>query len=220
MSLVVVIAARQHLTAVCDRLGDVEVLPFPDTAVLNALEAISTKRPARVVLERQFAGTSRGTALVNRIKADPALARVAVEVLAHDREPADAKPVEAPAPPPSPRPAVLDQRGTRRAERRRMREGVDVIVDGHAARLVDLSALGAQVISTLVLKPNQRVRVSLVDESGSQRLAAVIVWATFELPRAGQPTPHYRAGLSFSHPDAAALDAFALRHERQDLAGC
>lgn len=215
MSLVVAIAARQYLTALCDRLGDVEVLPFPDTEVLDALEAVSTRRPARVVLERLFAATSRGTALVNRIRADPALARVVVEVLAHDSELEHAKRPDA-GPSEATTRGVVDQRGTRGAERRRMRDGVDIIVDGHAARLVDLSVLGAQVTSTLVLKPNQRVRVSLVDESGSQRLTAAIVWAAYELPSAGQPAPHYRAGLAFSHPDAAAVESFAQRHQRHD----
>lgn len=213
MSLVIAIAARQYLTALCDRLGEAEVLPFPDTEVLDALEAISTRRPTRVVLDRLFAATSRGTALVNRIRADPALARVSIDVMGHDSESerATAAPVTGGA-----AQGVADRRGTRRVERWPMREGLDIIVDGHAARLVDLSALGAQVTSTLVLKPNQRVRVSLVDESGSQRLSATIVWATFELPRAGQGTPHYRAGLEFSQPDAPAVEAFAQRHGRTE----
>jgi hypothetical protein len=90
-----------------------------------------------------------------------------------------------------------------------MREGVDIIVDGHAVRLIDLSTEGAQVTSTLVLKPNQRVRVSLVDESGTQRLAGLIVWAAYELPRPGRPVPSTARNCSFSHGDAAAIDAFA-----------
>jgi hypothetical protein len=213
--LVVVIAGPQHLAAVCDRLAGVEVLPFADKDVLDALATISTKRPSRVVLERQFASSSRGAALVNRIKADPALASVVVEVVSAavgDRAPGAAP--SAGTTHPGTRPPV-DWRGTRRAARRRMRDGVDIIVDGHAARLIDLSTEGAQVTSTLVLKPNQRVRVSLVDESGSQRLAGLIVWASYELPRAGRPGPIYRAGLSFSHGDAAAIDAFAQRHEQR-----
>jgi hypothetical protein len=79
------------------------VLAFPDKDVLDALATISTKRPSRVVLERQFASSSRGTALVNRIKADPALASVVVEVVTRrrrDDEPAtDGRRRRAPAHP-------------------------------------------------------------------------------------------------------------------------
>jgi hypothetical protein len=213
--LVVVIAGPQHLATVCDRLSGVEVLPFADKDVLDALATISTKRPSRVVLERQFASSSRGAALVNRIKADPALASVVVEVMNAEVRERQPEPGPAPAAAVAGTRAHVDWRGTRRAPRRRMRDGVDIIVDGHAARLIDLSTEGAQVTSTLVLKPNQRVRVSLVDESGSQRLAGLIVWASYELPRAGRPGPIYRAGLSFSHGDAAAIDAFAQRHEQR-----
>jgi hypothetical protein len=70
------------------------------------------------------------------------------------------------------------------------------------------------VVSAGVLKPNQRVRVSLVDESGSIRLAAVVAWASYELPQTGQPAAVYRAGLDFLDANTAAVDAFAGRHGR------
>ena len=41
------------------------------------------------------------------------------------------------------------------------------MVDGNPATLVDLSTGGAQVLSATVLKPNQRVRVTLADERGT-----------------------------------------------------
>jgi hypothetical protein len=206
VSVVVVIAGSHHLAALRDRIGGADVLAFPDTEVLDALAAINRRRPDRVVLERQFAASARGTALVNRIKADPALASLPVDVVAHDEPATDEQVAPAAATPGRLRTAREDSR-------RRMREGVDIIVDGHAVRLVSLSASGAQVTSTQVLKPNQRVRVSLVDESGTQRFAATIVWAAYELQRPGRPGPLYRAELLFSHGDAAAIDAFARRHE-------
>ena len=66
--------------------------------------------------------------------------------------------------------AKLDQRGTRRAPRVRMREGIEVLVDGNTASLVDLSTVGAQVVCTSVLKPNQRVRVTLYRCEGRHSL--------------------------------------------------
>jgi len=39
-----------------------------------------------------------------------------------------------------------------------------VLVDGKAAALLDLSTIGAQVVSSAVLKPNQRVQMGLKDK--------------------------------------------------------
>ena len=41
------------------------------------------QRPALVVLERLFAATPRGAALINRIKSDPQLAHAEVRVMSH-----------------------------------------------------------------------------------------------------------------------------------------
>ena len=50
--------------------------------------------------------------------------------------------------PPVPLPeAYLDYAGTRRASRFRMAEGTQVQVDGALANVVDLSAIGAQILS-------------------------------------------------------------------------
>ena len=53
-----------------------ELLAFTDTDALRALEVISRRRPRLVALERTFAATPRGAALINRIKADPALSAI------------------------------------------------------------------------------------------------------------------------------------------------
>ena len=78
--LLVLIAASDLLDGLRERFDDSDVAAFPDADVLRALETISLRRPGRVVLEQGFASTSRGAALVNRLKADPALAHVQVEV--------------------------------------------------------------------------------------------------------------------------------------------
>jgi hypothetical protein len=65
---------------------DGDVLVFSDGEALRALEAITTRRPRLVALERLFAATPRGAALINRIKADPALTSTEIRVLAHDSD--------------------------------------------------------------------------------------------------------------------------------------
>jgi hypothetical protein len=208
----VLIAPAEHLPALKQVTQDVgEVLAFTDTEALRALDAITRQRPAVIALERMFASTSRGAALINRIKADPALSACEIRIVAHDTVPAPVAPArpasvtavaveERPAPP-------LDQRGTRRAARVRMTDGVEISVDGSSARLIDLSIVGAQVVSPVILKPNQRVRVSLPVVARPIRMSAAVAWAFFEMPK-GTPAPQYRAGIEFFDADAAAVQKF------------
>jgi len=122
----------------------------------------------------------------------------------HDGGPAVA--VDEPAP-------DLDQRGTRRAPRVGIREGVEVALDGNPASLVDLSMVGAQVVSATVLKPNQRVRLIMGEGKAAVRCSGSVAWASFEMPK-GMPT-RYRAGVDWGlTAEAPAIQAFADRHKK------
>ena len=69
----VVIAATNLMPALQERLaGEGDLLTFADTEPIQALQAILEQRPSLIVLERLFAATPRGAALINRIKTDPA----------------------------------------------------------------------------------------------------------------------------------------------------
>jgi hypothetical protein len=230
----VLIAAADVLPLLVQRIDadGRELLTFTDVDALRALDTIVTRRPSLVVLERLFAATPRGAALIKRIKADPSLTTSEIRVVSHDGDysrvsrPA-APPAHAAAEPVAPIPAspaavfptltrtanahreVLDHSGTRRAARFTIAGDVYALVDGNQARLIDLSTLGAQVASVTILKPNQRVRVVLIDEGATIRLNAAVAWALFELPAGGA---RYRAGLEFVDPDAAAIDSFCARH--------
>jgi hypothetical protein len=223
-SCTVLIASSDLLPVLTERaaVGDVEVLAFSDTDALRAFEAIIRRRPAAVVLERLFAATPRGAALINRIKADPALAHSEIRIISHDtdyvrvspRRPSDAGPNAAAAvaaPAEDPAAAPLDHRGTRRAARVKVSNPVGVMVDGNSAALVDISAIGAQIVSQTVLRPNQRVRMSLADQKGTMRFNAAVAWASFEIPP--NSGPRYRAGIEFIDADADALAAYCLRHK-------
>ena len=250
-SYAVVIAAADVLPAFKQRVAvtDAEVLPFSDSDVLRALEAITARKPRLVALERLFAATPRGAALITRIKADPSLVQTEIRVLAHDSDYSRVLPRTVGAPQSAgagPQPATasyeieddgpaapasvvdapheaaetpmsaaapesqlhLDQRGTRRAARVKIEATIEVLVDGNPATLIDLSPVGAQVVSPTILRPNQRVRVSLPGDGGIIRLNATIAWAEFELP------PQYRAGIEFVDADPDAIDAFAARHQK------
>lgn len=208
----VLIAAQALLPALTERMsaGGDETLAFADADTLRALQAIVTRRPDVVAIERDFAASSRGAALINRIAADPALTGSQVRIVAQG--PAEASPAAAGSHTPEPAPdAPVDRQGTRRAPRFTLRGQIDATIDGNGGSLVDLATLGAQVVSPTVLRPNQRVRLVLSDGTTTVRATGTIVWATFEIPPGSGP--RYRAGIEFVNPDTAAIDRFRRTHQ-------
>ena len=213
----VLIAAPDLLNALKQRTdtGGGDLLAFSDTDALRALEVITERRPDVVAFERLFAATPRGAALINRIKADPSLSESEIRVVSHDSDARISPPPSGGGTTPVAAPvetgeAPLDQIGTRRAPRQKVDAFVEVLVDTHLASVVDLSTDGAQVVSATVLKPNQRVRVTLSDDQCVLRFNSSVAWASFEIP--SNVGPRYRAGLQFLDANSAAVDAYALRH--------
>jgi hypothetical protein len=239
----VIIGALELLEALKQSMASGgEVLSFSDNEPLKALEAITTRKPGVISLERLFAATSRGAALINRIKADPALTACEIRVVSVDgtyrisprRTAAPPPPAAAAAPPasvpapaeiaietvetvdetpaPAQPPQNLDYRGTRRAPRFRMAEGTEAQVDGALATVVDLSTYGAQILCPTPLKPQQNIRMVLADDLGMVKFAAVVAWAFFEIPKG---VSRYRAGIEFKDAESKAVDAFGKRHARK-----
>ncbi len=230
-----VIAAENLMPSLRERVKvDGDILTYPDTEPIQALQMIMEQRPNLVVLERLFAATPRGAALINRIKSDPELAHVEVRVMSHTgdymRQVVKPTTTKAPAPnsgssgtatspQPSPSsvateeaPRALDWHGTRRAPRYRIRPGVEIQLDGNPAQVIDLSQVGAQVISPTVLRPNQKVRIALPNEDFLLRFRGAVAWAKFELPKEKSKSPQYRAGVEFTDGDAAAIDSVINRN--------
>jgi PilZ domain len=174
-----------------------QVIPLVHTDVSHALETIGSKRPEVVVIEQAVATTGPGSTLMARLHTERFLRGIDVRLLAPDRandlmssEPGDVHPqiwLTVLAEP-------LPARPMRRAERIKTGENEGALVDGTPVRLLDLSASGAQVYSTMVLRPQQRVKLVLSPERGSIKTTGVVAWSTFEMA----PTPRYRAGIAFA----------------------
>jgi hypothetical protein len=215
----VLIGPADSLPGLKERLAPAtDIQTFSESEALEALDHIMRTKPVLVAMQDEFSATSRGTALINRIKDDPTLVNCEVRVLARDAshnriavKRAGVGGVVALEEQPKP---ALDQKGTRRAPRIRIKDGVEVAVDGNPAALVDLSAVGAQVVSPTVLKPNQRVRVVLGDSKGQVKCAGAIAWAAFEMPK-GMPT-RYRAGIDWGiTPEAPNVETFAKKNKKE-----
>jgi hypothetical protein len=206
-----------------------EIVTFADADALRALDTITRRKPTVIALEKMFASTPRGAALINRIKADPSLVESEIRVVSRDSDTriSAARTSPPPAPPPPAHsvsaatatatteavPVVqpLDHYGTRRGPRFKVAGTVDVLVDGNTATLVDVSTFGAQVLTPTVLKPNQRIRMALPEDNGAIRFNAAVAWAKFEIPP--QSGPRYRAGIEFLDANASVLDAYCSRHK-------
>ena len=208
LACTVVIATADVLPAIEQRAASFggEILGFNEAQALQALETVAKRKPAIVAFERMFATTPRGAALINRIKADPKLTRTEVRVVAHDSDYSRVSPRQR-----TEAQKALDQRGTRRAPRFKMADKTGISIDGHAGTVIDLSSIGAQVVSTTGLKPNQDLRLTLTDGSGNVRFNGKVAWASFEIPP--NSGPRYRAGLEFVDADPASVDAFCQRHK-------
>ena len=97
----------------------------------------------------------------------------------------------------------LGRRPLRQASRVKMPAGADVLVDGAPAILVDISTSGAQVVSSTILKPNQRVRLVVTTNGTAGRSAASVIWSSVEMV---QDRISCRAGVLFTgaHPEFLA----------------
>jgi hypothetical protein len=209
-SSIVLIGPVDALPGLQERLEPgADVQTFTESEAIEALDHIIKTKPVVIALDNDFSSTTRGTALINRIKDDPGLAGSEVRIISLHSEMSR---VAVAGDEPDKPAAALDKAGTRRAPRIRVKDGVEVAVDGNPAALVDLSTVGAQVVSATVLKPNQRVRVIMGDKTPI-RCNGSIAWAAFEMPK-GQPT-RYRAGIDFGlTADADGVDGFAKKNKK------
>jgi hypothetical protein len=207
---VVLIAAPELIPPLRERIGgaEEEILTFADSEPLLALQSIYAQPPGIIALERLFAASPRGAALITRIKSDHALDACEIRILAHDSDysrisPRTATPATTPSRPRQ-RGKSLDK-GTRRAVRYRLRADVSMMLENRPAYVVDLSELGTQVVAHAALKPRQHVH-ALLDPGGIElEMEGTVVWARVE---PGRDRHAWRAGIEFEAPDRASIARF------------
>lgn len=218
VSAIVLIGPVELLPSLSERVRpqakEAKFHSFTSGQATEALEFIRRHRPPVVALEQEFSSTPAGIVLQRRLERDSSLAACDVRIVsvetASPRKTSGAGVGVARAEVP----AVAIQpevNSTRRVARIRMTDNLIVTVDGNPAVLVDLSAQGAQLLSAVVLRPNQRVRLAFTESESSVRCAGAVQWASFEMP-VGKP-PRYRAGVRFSSGDPDALIGYAERHK-------
>ena len=178
--------------------GASHVIAVVYTDVVRVLGIIEQIQPEAVIVEQTLAGTEGGQVLMERLHNERFSRGLEISLLQArgvDRllstGPGDIHPHQWLAELAQP----LPPRPKRSAARVPAQSDEHVMVDGHAALLLDLSATGVQVRSTVSLRPNQHVRVVLSARS-SLKTAGVVVWSMLE----GGPPMRYRAGIAFTSP--------------------
>jgi hypothetical protein len=176
-----------------------DVITVGLTDLTLAMDTITTTKPDVVVIEQAVAASPPGSAIMGRLHGERYERGTEVRLLPPDRAadlissgPGELHPHAwltflAQALPPRPK---------RRAERLQIPADEQAFIDGQPVMLIDLSAVGAQVLSPVVLKPRQRVRVILAPERGSAKAVAIVAWSKLE----NSATPGYRAGIAFTKP--------------------
>jgi hypothetical protein len=205
----VLVADAQRLALLRDGLPlPGRVLRFSTSNLASAFDSIRTHRPALVALDAVFASTPEGHAFADRVER-LRLPHVGMQLVGLTQGVWTLTPMR-------PEPAALvdpPQAGlnTRRAPRFPVLDPLEAVIEGHPTSVVNISALGAQVVSEPVLRPNQRIKVRLPDLGETLRLAAHIAWSVYEKPKPARE-PHYRAGLEFDGTLAQLLEDYCRRH--------
>lgn len=209
---IIVVARSEQAAGLRKRLAaDSAVELFSDAEALKALDAVLDHAPRILALDRMFAATARGAALVRRVKSETRASATDIRVLAEDE---DNQPlilsgrigsVESVLKASHP----LDYCGTRRALRFAVAHEVFVAVNGERGRLVNLSFAGAQVVVPMRVRPEESLRLALMDGSDETRVHGVVAWSTAE---PSGPDVVYRAGVEFVDPDTRRLEGLCIRH--------
>lgn len=230
----IVIADPIRLSDIRDRLQlPGRTMHFTSGSLASAVESIRTYRPKTVAIDALFAETAAGAAFADRVEALKIGGSAIRLIVEHDgRWTTTARTESAVAP--SPKPAVpmpvaaplptvaalssalaaashLPGLNTRRAPRFLVRNPVEAVVESGRATVIDMSVLGAQIVSLPKLRPNQKIKVGLQDTDDVLNLIAQVAWSTFEQP-AQASEPHYRAGIEFTDAAQQTLEEYRLRH--------
>jgi hypothetical protein len=207
--ITVLIADAQRLQALNDGLNvPGRVLRFSDANLTAAFESIREQQPGVVVFDALFAQTSEGQAFVDRVqKLLIPQSEIRLVALVNGAWIVTPIPLEL-TPPLAGQPTGLN---TRRAPRFPLANSLEALVEGRVTSLVDLSVLGAQVISEPVLRPNQRIKVALPDADETLQLTANVAWSLFEKPP-DAVVPHFRAGVEFIDAMVQAMEEYCGRH--------
>jgi hypothetical protein len=232
----IIVADTSRMTAIRDGVKlPGRCMHFNSGSLASAMESIRAYRPKIVAIDAVFAQTAPGVAFIERVDALDVIGCTIRLIIQHEgrwvtapRDGMETAKQEAPVIVPPPKPTVVTPTpqaatevakaisaaaqqavvSTRRAPRFAVRTKIDAVVDNAHASLIDISILGAQIVSVPALRPNQKIKIGLPDTDDILNVVASVAWSMFEL--SGEP--RYRVGIEFSGAAQQALEEYRLRH--------
>lgn len=192
--------------------GDQTVVVMDGTEWGLASQFMQQRLPKLIVVDRMFLSTRSGHDFVTRVRDTSEFHGIDLRVVSpmHLRKPNGVSARALIAAASEPLPVGL----SRRVPRVPMADNVAALANGSTLVVVDLSVLGAQVISSNVLRPNQQIAMRLLESAGELRLRAAIAWSMLEQSRTTR-LPQYRAGLEFTGADPLALERYCRENQRK-----
>jgi len=207
-----VVTGTEMLAALGETLeGDQNVVVIDGTDRARALEILQERMPKVVAVDRCFLETRAGREFATCLRDASALQGLDLRMFSplHIRKPNGVSARALIAAASQPLPVGL----SRRVPRVPMADHVAAVANGSSLVVVDLSVLGAQVISPGVLRPNQQIAMRLLENANELRLRAAIAWSVFEQSRVTREA-YYRAGLEFTVADPQALERYCRENQR------
>jgi hypothetical protein len=212
--LTVLVADPPRMASFRDELRlEGRVLRFSSSNLASVFESVRANQPAIIAVDALFVATPAGKAFIDRVE-HLAIPGLEIHLVLRQN---GAWTTRAMAEPPAPAPPI-DVKGTglntRRAPRFLVLDPLQAGVNQREAGLIDLSVLGAQVLSEPALRPNQTIKISLPDAGETLRVNANIKWSLFEKPKYAADA-YYRAGVEFTEV-TPALEDYCRRHCAED----
>jgi hypothetical protein len=201
---------------------------FNESNLATALDSIRMNHPKLVAVEAAFAQKPQGQVFLSRIE-QLSIRGSAIQLVVRANgawamapyvgQPAAADPQAVGSTVGATQPAFvaapMKATNTRRASRFKVVESLNAVVEDGRANLVNISIIGAQVVSPSVIRPTQKVKIVLPDAHDMVHLTANVAWSTFERLQL-QTEPYYRAGMEFTDAAQEILEDYCRRHCAQD----
>jgi PilZ domain len=216
MLLTVVVADAARMTAIRDGMPTPgRVLRYTTSNLASVFESIRANQPGLIIFDGVFLQTPAGHVFVERIR-QLSLAKLVLQTAVFERGHWTMASLDAqPAPvvqPESPRiVAVSAGLDTRRVPRFLVQNIVDALAEGSTIQVIDLSVLGAQIISHPLMRPKQKIKLGLPDTDNAMHVVASVAWSVFE-KSAKSPEPYFRVGMEFNDAVREALEDYCRRH--------
>ena len=211
--LIVMVADPPRMASFRDELHMAgRVLRFSSSHLASVFDSIRANQPAIVAIDGQFADTAAGQAFIDRV-GQLAIPALEIRLVTRQNGIWTTTPLSDPVPARRVNP-ISTGLNTRRAPRFLVLDPVQASVNTRDASLIDLSMLGAQVLSEPALKPNQKIKIAFPDLNETLQVTASIKWSLFEKPKHAAEA-YYRAGVEFTDV-SPALEAYCRRHCAED----